>query len=128
MFLAHLLLKILSGLVNYACKGWLHCESKSICDAEHICYLTHLLLGTIVIGHICYWAHLLFNTFVIGHICFWHNFVWICCIHCESESISDAWAHLLNFLPPQLNMTFKRHDAVHIQFIFTSDSAVSYLW
>ena len=39
--------------------------------------------------------------------------------HCESKSIRDG-AHLLNFLPPQLTMTFNRHDAVHVQFILSS--------
>ena len=38
--------------------------------------------------------------------------------HCESKSIWDG-AHLLNFLPRQLNMTFNCHDSVHTQFILS---------
>ena len=38
--------------------------------------------------------------------------------HCESKSIRDG-AHLLNFLPRQLNMTFNCHDSVHTQFILS---------
>ena len=105
-------ISLLSGLWNITKEvskpAWLRNKMKKGLCGKSKWQLTYKVQWAI---RSCCWT---FKTW-IGQLCF-NGFA---PLYCESKSICDG-AHLLNFWPPQLTMTFNRHDAVHVQFILSS--------